>query len=65
MRRRSDRDKYCLRNRKETDEIVPEAYHQEEAQEGHRPGEDQDVDRLEIPCMVAMLIVIIQSYEVL
>ena len=44
---------------------MPGAYHQEEAQEEHRPGEDQDVDRLEIPCIVAMLIVIIQSYEVL
>ena len=42
---------------------MPGAHHQEEAQEEHRPGEDQDVDRLEKPCMIAMLIVIIQFYE--
>ena len=41
----------------ETDGIVPEAYHQEDTHEGHIPGDDQDVDMLEEPCMIALLIV--------
>ena len=48
---------------KEADEIVPEAYHQEETHEGHKPGDDQDVDKLEEPCMIILPIVTIYTYE--
>ena len=57
MRRRRDRDKCCLRKRIEADEIDTEADHEEDTQEGDKPGDDQDVDRLEDPCMIAMIIV--------
>ena len=39
------------------DKIATEADHQDDTQEGDRPGDDQVVDRLEDPCMIAMIIV--------
>ena len=36
----------------ETDEIITEADHQDDTQEGHKPGDDQNKDRLEDPCMI-------------
>ena len=58
MRWRRDHDKHCLRKRIEAEEVDTEAGHQEDTLEGDKAGEDQDVDRLEDPCMIAMLIVI-------
>ena len=57
MRRRRDRYKHCLRKSIEADKIATEADHQDDTQEGDRPGDDQVVDRLEDPCMIAMIIV--------
>ena len=57
MRRRCDRYKHCLREGIEEDEIATEADQQDDTQEEDKPGDDQVVDRLEDPCMIAMIIV--------
>ena len=56
MRRRWDRYKHCLKERIEAGEIATEADQEEDTQEGSKPG-DQAVDRLEDPCLIAMLTV--------
>ena len=40
--------------RKEADEIVLEADHQDETREGHTPGDNQDEDKLEEPCLITL-----------
>ena len=40
--------------RKEADKIVLKADHQDDTQEGYTPGDIQDEDKLEEPCLITL-----------